>query len=85
MCPDGHIPEQREASARAKHAGNLARCRRDVEPMERFAHDEGVDRIVGERHGLGGPVEHDDIGKPRGELSAHLDGRFDGDQLADAT
>ncbi len=68
------------SSTCAENTGDLTRGCRDIEPVERFAYEDGVDRVVGERYALGGAVEQSDLGKPRGELGAHLDR----DQLTNA-
>jgi len=49
--------------------------------MKRLGDGDGVDRIVVERNGFGGPVEDVDVRKHLGQLVAHARDRLDGDHV----
>jgi hypothetical protein len=76
------VPQQRQAARRPQHPVDLGQRADTVEPMERLAHEVGVDRPVPDRDLLGGAVQQRRLQRPRRQQTPHPGQRFDRDQLA---
>ena len=74
------VPDERDTSARAQHAVDLAQRLVLPEPVERLADRHRVDGAIDERYALGCTGERRDLRNVLLELTPHLEHGLDGDQ-----
>ena len=75
------LPDQAERSLGLEDAANLAHGADAVEPVERLADDDGIDRMVRQRDRLGRAFDRLGDGQHLLELGPHLRDWLDRDQL----
>ena len=75
------VPHEGEAAAGPQHPVDLRQGLLVGEPVEGLGADDGVHGAVGQRDGLGGPVQGPGPGQGRDQLLSHLGHRFHRDHL----